>query len=477
MKQNPFYDALDGVDPALIARAEKKPPRSGGIKWLSAIAATLALVMIFGAVIGVLYRKPLFPFQKTPYSDYALSAAVFPTMANYPTDPNDHESFLAWRNDVSKQNTFGGRGRDLTAFFEKTACELLQDADGQNLVYSPLNIYLALAVAAECADGATRAELLSLLGVNSIETLRSKTHAIWNANYRDDGIVKSLLANSLWLSDDGNYHESTVKLLAETYYASVFSGDMANADYSNAMRTWINDMTGNLLKNEVNSLEFDPDTLFAIVSTLYFSAKWEHFREDRTEEKTFHAETGDITCDFMQTTLGEVYYWGEIFSAVSLSLEHGGKLWMILPDEGYTPDDLLTNREALSFLTAYDRNQWENRKGVTVHLALPKFKISSQLDLVKSLKKLGATSCFDPNSADFSTISDIPSFIGSIDHGCTIAVDEDGIIGAAYTVIANAGAAEPPDDTVTFTLDRPFLFVVTSTDNLPLFTGVVNQPN
>ena len=32
-------------------------------------------------------------------------------------------------------------------------------------------------------------------------------------------------------------------------------------------------------------------------------------------------------------------------------------------------------------------------------------------------------------------------------------------------------------ETVDFTLDRPFLFVITGIDGAPLFAGVVNQPN
>ena len=34
----------------------------------------------------------------------------------------------------------------------------------------------------------------------------------------------------------------------------------------------------------------------------------------------------------------------------------------------------------------------------------------------------------------------------------------------------------PPDEEIDFTLDRPFLFVVTGAGNLPLFVGIVNQP-
>ena len=43
------------------------------------------------------------------------------------------------------------------------------------------------------------------------------------------------------------------------------------------------------------------------------------------------------------------------------------------------------------------------------------------------------------------------------------------------TVMLYEGAF-PPEDEVDFVADRPFLFVITDNDNLPLFAGVVNQP-
>ena len=41
--------------------------------------------------------------------------------------------------------------------------------------------------------------------------------------------------------------------------------------------------------------------------------------------------------------------------------------------------------------------------------------------------------------------------------------------------LQNAEAAMPPEERVEFTADRPFLFVVTNFDGLPLFTGIVNN--
>ena len=58
-----------------------------------------------------------------------------------------------------------------------------------------------------------------------------------------------------------------------------------------------------------------------------------------------------------------------------------------------------------------------------------------------------------------------------------IAIDEDGCIGAAFTVIESAPTGTPPNpNEIDFVLDRPFLFVVSSRDHLPLFAGVVNHP-
>ena len=54
-------------------------------------------------------------------------------------------------------------------------------------------------------------------------------------------------------------------------------------------------------------------------------------------------------------------------------------------------------------------------------------------------------------------------------------IDEDGCTGAAYTIIAVEGMSAPPREIIDFTLDRPFVFAVTSSTNDVLFAGVVNR--
>ena len=86
--------------------------------------------------------------------------------------------------------------QSLADFITKSVPVLLQGDGTGNTVYSPLNVYLALAMLAETTDGATQQQLLDLLGVADLESLRTEAEALWRANYIDDGQSASLLANS-----------------------------------------------------------------------------------------------------------------------------------------------------------------------------------------------------------------------------------------------------------------------------------------
>ena len=88
------------------------------------------------------------------------------------------------------------------------------------------------------------------------------------------------------------------------------------------------------------------------------------------------------------------------------------------------------------------------------------------------------TDVFDADTADFSPLTDNAGgiFLSQAKHAARVAIDEEGIIAAAYTVMAAAGAAMPPEERVDFTLDRPFLFAVTGGSGAVLFAGIVNAP-
>ena len=237
----------------------------------------------------------------------------------------------------------------------------------------------------------------------------------------------------------------------------------------------------------------DPETVLALASAVYFKAAWsDEFNKNRTEQDTFHAPGGDVETDFMRRTLEGTYYWGEHFAAMRLSFQQGGSMWLVLPDEEHPADELLDSGEAMGFLLAEKRGTynektdkveggWEGQKYLNINLSMPKFDVSSDLDLIGGLQELGVTDVFDLAVSNFDPLeasTDDPIYVSKARHAARVKVDEEGCEAAAYTIIMQAaGAAMPPDDEVDFILDRPFLFAITADTGLPLFAGVVNQPN
>ena len=114
--------------------------------------------------------------------------------------------------------------------------------------------------------------------------------------------------------------------------------------------------------------------------------------------------------------------------------------------------------------------------GLLVNLRLPKFDVSSGMDLAGTLRTMGVTDCFDPERSDFTPLSGETLWVGRVQHDARLTVDEQGVRAAAYTAASLKAEAELPEEEVDFTLDRPFIFLLVSADSVPLFTGVVNQP-
>lgn len=420
---------------------------------------------------------------------YQLAAAQYPQMAQYPDESKfikldgdfDSEGFSevfdAWQTDRRKQLDQSKEYTDaLDGYLRAVIPQLLTGGTGENKACSPINIYMALAMLAEITDGESRAQLLALLGSSNLDALRAEASAVWNANYCDDGAVTSILASSLWLSDQINFKQETMDALAQYYYASSFRGEMGSAAFDRALQKWIDQQTGGLLEEQASGLTMDKETILALATTIYFRAKWDgEFSEERTSPDTFHARSGDMTCDFMHQGGTNTYYWSDRFSAVAKRLENSGAMWFLLPDEGVTPEELLADEATLDFLLSGGESA--ESKYLIVNLSVPKFDIASDLDLTDSLKKMGIADVFDPAVSDFSPMTDdTEAYLSQAKHAARVAIDEEGVTAAAYTVMMMGGAGAPPEEEVDFVLDRPFVFAITGVDGLPLFVGVVHQP-
>ena len=406
-----------------------------------------------------------------------LAAPVEVSMPQYPREVNN-DDWDAWWESYQEKTADMTDPAAMTHWFTTSIPALMQNAGNENRVCSPLNIYMALSMLAAVTDGETRQQILDALGAESLDALQKQTAQLWTENSWDDGVVTSVLANSIWLRDGYAYNEETLKKLGEDFYASAFSGEMGSAAYDNKLRDWINEHTGNLLTEQASGLKLDPATVLALVSTIYYRASWsDKFSSTATTQDVFHAPNGDMTVDFMHSSDSNTVYYGDGFSAIGLSLENSGQMWLLKPDDGVDAAELLQNEDALGFLLA--NGGWSQTQRATVNLSLPKFDISSDLDILDTLAQLGMTDVMDDEKSDFTplTTADSALELTQAKHAARVKIDEDGCEAAAYTILGvEATAMMGPEDEIDFTLDKPFVFAITGIDGLPLFVGLVNQP-
>ena len=463
-------EALSYVDEKYVSDAAKRSKKKTKY-WISAVAAVLALVLVL--------QIPGIPMA---ISAQAVSVASDSRQMQRP-DRDDYESRDAWRADLDQweaertlqSSTTKDALVSLKAFFTDGSRQFLSTQGSENALWSPINAYIGLAMVTELTDGESRQQILDLFGVDDIETLRQQVGAIWETVYYDNGHEISTLANSLWLEKGLKYQQETMDNLAHYYYASVYQGDLGSQKINNAIGAWLNNNTGGMLKNATENINLSPDTILALYSTIYFQAKWQdQFNQARNTKDMFHAPDGDITATFMNKTRAQMYYyWGENFSAVAMYLKNGSMMWFILPDEGYTTADVLADGAYMQMVL---QQNWENKKWMMVNLSVPKFDVSSSVQLKDGLQELGVTDVFREGVADFSAITgDVPIFLTAANQSVRVEIDEEGVKAAAYIEIPGAGPAAPPDEIIDFILDRPFIFAIT-TANSPLFMGTVNNP-
>ncbi len=396
-----------------------------------------------------------------------LSAAQSPTMPE-----TDAERSMAWReNQVSEDTSYA-----LSAFAYQLGAKVLADTEN-SVCFSPVSLYQVLSVVTSGAQGATQEQLLSLLGQGDVDTLKSEMQKLYQVNQQDTDMDHLEFANSLWLDEkqqDGenqvNFHQDWVMQAAMDYYCDVYAADFSTGAANAPLAAWINQHTGNLMADRLQDFSTSPNTVMAAVNTVYYHSQWtEQF--EGTVQGTFTAQDGtQTTCDFMQNTdlSGEAVVTDR-YTKSYLQLS-SGQMYVVLPKDGVSVDDLLSED------TLWEMFEDGSYESAQVEWSMPKFTTDTDLDLKDALTAVGVTDAFDA-SADFSSIADSSLYLSSVIQGTHIAVNEDGIEAASYSLAGMEAGEAPPAEgqVVEMNLNRPFLYLITASDGSPLFLGVVRS--
>lgn len=319
----------------------------------------------------------------------------------------------------------------------------------QNYMISPFSIKMAMMMAANGANGYTQKEILSALGVSSIDEYNQKASDIIN-RYNSNEDVNLNVANSIWLNKTeamGANFKDTYKKIISDFYKGV-----AREENADTIASKINDFIAKETKNKITNVlpaKEPADFLSALVNTIYFKGSFENqFDTDNTRKDTFTDRNGDKSeIDFMNQTKHFGYYEND--GVQMLKMNYSGRdiaMYILLNDNDKDVDinDIISKME-------YKK----------VSVSMPKFKTEFNKSFVDVLKQMGINIAFT-NAADFSNMfDDVEAHISDVIHKTFIEVDENGTEAAAATVILIAKSSLPmPEEIKEFKANRPFTYFI-----------------
>lgn len=342
-----------------------------------------------------------------------------------------------------------------TAFATQVLAALRAAHPADNVFVSPLSISVALAMALDGANGATRDAMASTLGVNASDpvALNSAYRALLAKLATNQGNVTLSIANSLWLDDAFAPHVQPgfKKDIVEAFASEGFEKDFADPATIDAINQWASDKTRGKIPTVLS--EFSDGEVMVLMNAVYFQGEWtDAFVETCTRSANFTRADGER----VRVTM--------MCGAKAEAWSSGGATTLRLPYVG----DRIAMYVALDGEASFDRTD-----SFTANVELPRFDLKTHEDLVPTLEKLGMGIAFT-NDADFGRIA--PGvLLQRVMHDAVLQVNETGTVAAAVTTVTyglNARVQTP-----TITIDRPFHVVIRDDETRSiLFEGFVVDP-
>ncbi|HJA02353.1 MAG TPA: hypothetical protein H9797_03110 [Candidatus Gallimonas gallistercoris] len=375
---------------------------------------------------------------------------------------------------------------DFAARFASAALYEAASEGTENAVVSPISVYMGLSLAAASSAGETKEELLSALGVTE-ETLGEGISILWRSLNRELGKTgKIALSNGIWLDASTPFVEETLDVLAEDYYCNSYSADFAgdNDAANRALSKYIKDETNGLIDAE---LALSPETVFALVNTLYLKDTWNEYGDDiaRTEERTFTQGSGEeVLRRLLQGDYGMGRaFEGENYTSYHTSTLHGFRITFLVPKDGVSLSEVMTAQNIAEVSSKEDWNATDEENHIRYYTRclFPEFEGDYAGDVSPVLKaEFGIEKLFDRKQSDLSALTGKTSgvYCTEAQHIAKLKVDRKGIEGAAVFVLPGAGEAGPDEYEQVyedFLVDRAFGFVLTDSYNTTLFAGVIHE--
>jgi len=335
----------------------------------------------------------------------------------------------------------------------------LSASHNDNVVISPLSVKMCLSMVASGATkgSVTETEMMAVLGDLS--------------RMQVDSAID--VANSAWVR--AAIKAEYLEHIQKEFGAEAFPLADTNPEPIN---NWVKESSRGRIEKLFE--ELDPLTVMVLVNTVFFKGSWaQPFDAKQTQNGVFRAfDANSLPCDMMYQKDKKMMFT-ELDNAqvVRLPYASGGLSATIFLPRAEGPkalDDVvgLLTPESWAKVDEVLRSARQH-----IELRMPRFKLEFGESLKTTLEQLGMPTPFKGEaSGAFLGMSDDPLVhISEVMHKATIEVNEEGTVASAATGAVMATRCMPPPS-VPVTIDRPFLFVISSGDGAIMFLAKAASP-
>jgi len=351
--------------------------------------------------------------------------------------------------------------------------ELLKDNWKRNIVVSPFNVYVALTLLYEGANGTTRTEIGKVLDLIGVDPCNAYQQLLDSLPLSTDDDTALIIANAVWLREGFPFKTKYVETVKKYYRAEVkYFNDVSQLVAE--VNGWVSEKTRGLIKNILNPNAVSEDVVAVLVSAIYFKGEWvKKFKPIGplrfwTGEEYVNAPGMEVISDVIKVVHGTDY------TAVEIPYKNTSITMVIIVPEKYNDIPVKYKELVLDALRRLNESNTEE----TVWLIMPKFNITLKTNIVNYLQNMGMTEVFTPGKADLTKMANVKAgeiWVDKIIHQAVIKVNEKGTEAAAATaIIVETGLPQVGEKVI---VNKPFIYMLRDKEtNTILFIGHVINP-
>ena len=346
--------------------------------------------------------------------------------------------------------------------------------NGHNLCICPYGVKSSLSMVINGAKGRTLDQLAKTLGYPTADVGAINKNCQQLADALKSGTSDDMMtvANALWLSTIDKANPTYVRRVKSAYRADANTVNFADRTATEKINRWVKDKThGRITKMNAR---IDPKNTAALITNIVdFLGIWQYpFDPHDTTPQQWTDVYGRSSQVMMMSGIKRFvdYYPGGDICAIQMPYRQTDwNMTLMMPLD-------MNIQQFVNKITA------EKLKYVNDHfihdlssIYVPRFEISTELDLIPSLKSLGLTEPFSPN-ADLSGMfanKRQGSSLSPVMQQCRLTCNEEGTKATASTL---TGLLKGELDQLRF--NKPFMYVIQHKDTGEVvFAGVVCNPN